>query len=86
LLLNLHQSYIEGLKSNQINYKNLYLKKEFYIYLKIDMFYLNQFLHNFSNLILIIFKRIETVYLYVYQTNKFLKISHMKCFLCFIVI
>ncbi len=77
MLLNLHQSYIEGFKSNQIISKILYLKKEFYIkiyiYLKIDVFYLNQFLHNFSNLILIIFKRIETDYLYVYQTNFILK-------------
>ncbi len=29
----------------------------------------NQFLHNFSNLILIRFKVIEANYLYVYQTN-----------------
>jgi hypothetical protein len=45
-------------------------------------FYFNQFLHNlsnqfFKNLILIRFKGIETNYLYVYQTNFILKISHM---------
>jgi hypothetical protein len=34
---------------------------------KIDIFYFNKFLHNFSNLILIIFKRIEANYFYVYQ-------------------
>jgi hypothetical protein len=33
------------------------------------MFNLNQLLHNFSNLILIRFKGIETNYLYVYQTS-----------------
>jgi hypothetical protein len=33
------------------------------------MFYLNQFLHNFSNFILIRFKGIQPNYLYVYQTN-----------------
>jgi len=35
--------------------------------------YLNQFLHIFSNFILIRFKGIETKYLYVYQTNFLLK-------------
>jgi hypothetical protein len=48
-------------------------------------------LHNFSNqffknLIWIRFKRIEANYLYVYQTNFTLKISHMNWFLYFIVI
>jgi len=37
------------------------------------MFNLNQLLHKFSNLILIIFKGIEMNYLYVYQTNFVLK-------------
>ncbi len=49
------------------------------------MFYFNQFLHKFSNLffknlILIRFKGIEANYLYVYQTNFILKISHMIVF------
>jgi hypothetical protein len=35
---------------------------------------------------LIRFKGIEANYLYVYQTNFILKISHMNCFLHFIVI
>jgi hypothetical protein len=44
------------------------------IYIKIDVFYFNQFLHNisnqfFKNLILIRFKGIEANYLHVYQTN-----------------
>jgi len=48
------------------------------------MFSFNQFLYNvsnqfFKNLILIRFKRIEANYLYVYQTNFILKISHMNC-------
>jgi hypothetical protein len=47
------------------------------------MFYFNQFLNNLSNqfckkLILIRFKGIEANYLYVYQTNFTLKISHMN--------
>jgi hypothetical protein len=37
------------------------------------MFNLDQFLHNFSNIILIRFKGIEANYLYVYQTNLVLK-------------
>jgi hypothetical protein len=49
------------------------------------VFYFNQFLHKFSNLffknlILIRFKGIEANYLYVYQTNFILKISHMTVF------
>jgi hypothetical protein len=52
------------------------------------MFYFNQFLHNFSNiffknLILIRFKEIEANYLYFYETNLTLKISHMHCFFIF---
>jgi hypothetical protein len=55
------------------------------------MFYYNQFLHNLSNqfflnLLLIRLKRIEANYLYVYQTNFILKISHINWFLHFIVI
>jgi hypothetical protein len=41
----------------------------FYIYFKIDVFYLNQYLHKFSTLILIRFKGIEANYLCVYQTS-----------------
>jgi len=37
------------------------------------MFYFNQFLHNLSNLILIIFKGNEVNYLYVYQKKKSFK-------------
>jgi hypothetical protein len=52
------------------SFKNkIKLIKKNYINLKIDMFYFNQFLHNFSNLILIRFKGIEANYFYVYQTN-----------------
>jgi hypothetical protein len=40
----------------------------------------------FFNLISIRLKGIEANYLYVYQTNFILKINHMNCFLCFIVI
>jgi hypothetical protein len=47
------------------------------------MFYFNQF---FKNLILIRFKGIEAKYLYVYQTNFIFLISHMNCFLHFILI
>ncbi len=55
------------------------------MYLKIEMLYFNQILHNLSNqffkiFILIRFKEIEANYLYVYQTNFILKISHMNCF------
>jgi hypothetical protein len=49
LLLNLHQNYIEALQKHQIKFKNLYFKKKNYIYFKIDVFYLNQFSHNFSH-------------------------------------
>jgi len=47
------------------------------------VFYFNQILHNlsnqfFKNIILIKFKRIQANYLYVYQTNFSLKISHMQ--------
>jgi hypothetical protein len=44
------------------------------------MFYFNEVLHNLSNLILLRFKGIEANYLYVYQTNFILKISHMNFF------
>jgi len=49
------------------------------------MFYFNQFLHNpsnqiFKNFILIWLLKIEANYLYVYQTNFILKISHMIFF------
>jgi hypothetical protein len=54
-------------KINQINYK-IYFKK-IKIKKKVDVFCFNKFSHNFSNLILIIFKRIEANYLYVYQKN-----------------
>ncbi len=47
------------------------------------MFYFNQFLHNFSNLILIRFRGIEANYFYVYQTNFILKINQMICFFTF---
>jgi hypothetical protein len=50
------------------------------------MFLKNQFLHDLSIFILIIFEGIEANYLYVYQTNLIKKISHMNCFLHFIVI
>jgi hypothetical protein len=46
----------------------------FYINFKIDVFYFNQFLHNFSNLILLKFKKIETNFLYVYKKNSFKKL------------
>jgi hypothetical protein len=53
------------------------------------MFYFEQFLHNlsnqfFKNLILIKIREIEANYLYVYQTNFILKISHMNWYLHFI--
>jgi hypothetical protein len=41
------------------------------------VFYFNQFLHTFSNLILIRFKQIEVNYFYVYQTNFIYKFNHM---------
>jgi hypothetical protein len=55
------------------------------MYFKIEMLYFNQILHNLSNqflknIILIWFKEIETNYLYAYQTNFILKISHMNFF------
>jgi hypothetical protein len=55
------------------------------MYFKFDVFYFNQFLHNFSNqffknLILMRFKRIEAYYLYVYIKKIHLKKSHMSCF------
>jgi len=70
--------------------KNIYISKmnsilRFIFILKLMCFYLNQFLNTLSNLISIIFKRIEANYLYVYQTNFTLKINHMNCFLHFIV-
>jgi hypothetical protein len=49
-------------------------------YLKINMFYLNQFLHFFFNLFLIRLKGIEVNYLYVCQTNFILKTSCMNVF------
>jgi hypothetical protein len=80
LLLILHQSLIEVFK---ITPNHLYLKKEFHIkiliYVIIDVFYFNQFLHNlsnkvFKNIILIRFKEIEANYLYIYQKNSFKKL------------
>ncbi len=42
------------------------------------MIYLKQFLHNFSNLILIRLKRIEANYFYVYQTYFLKKVNQMN--------
>jgi hypothetical protein len=61
------------------------------MYFKFDVFYFNQSLHKFSNhffknLILIRFKIIEAYYLYVYQKKFIYEISHMSCFLHFIMI
>jgi len=64
-------------KNNIKLIKNIYISKKnvkVLIYFKIDVFYLNQFLHNlsnqiFKNLILKRFKRIEANYFYVYQEN-----------------
>jgi len=43
----------------------MYFKNKFYIkiyiYLKIDVFYFNQFLHNLSNLILIYLKELKLI-------------------------
>jgi hypothetical protein len=55
------------------------------------VFYFNQFLQNlsdqnFKNLILIRFKGIEANYLYVYQTNFIVKISHMKFLLLYFIL
>ncbi len=44
------------------------------------MFYVNQFLHYYSNHILIRFERIEANYLYVYQTSFITKNSHELVF------
>ncbi len=44
------------------------------------MLYFNQFLHKFSKLILITFKRIEANYLYVYQANFALKFQSYELF------
>jgi hypothetical protein len=69
------------LKLGQSGVSTNYIKIK--IYFKIDMFYFNQFLHNlsnqfFKNFTLITLKGIRVNYLYVYQTNFFLKMSHMK--------
>ncbi len=77
MLLNLHQNLIEVFKKTIKVKRN---SKE--IILKLMCFYFNQFLHNFSNLILIKFKGVEVHYLYVYQTN-FIKKNSYELFFTF---
>ncbi len=82
MLLGLHQSLIAVFKITSNEFKTFVCQNKFYIkfliYLKIDMFYFNEFFHNlsnqkFKNLILIKFKGIEAN-LYVYKNNSFKKL------------